>query len=182
MHKKNHRFCNEHFEHFCSKTPPKPPISADHRHLHSVGDYLEQYAAERSLKVTIFDHSPYSAYSTYSLHSGPGNSPNPLGNALAVFKVLYYKPSRHHNNGKYVSVQKAKDVYGIQKHVPDRFKTTTMLDDKIMLIAGFLDGDGGNVYRSAALGATARARATQVEGIHTPLFEDIVAVAKSIKK
>ncbi|XRB04348.1 hypothetical protein NFJ02_20g42990 [Pycnococcus provasolii] len=122
----------------------KTRISVDHRHLFRIGDYLERYAAERSLKVTIFDHSPYSAYSTYSLHSGPGNSPNPLGNALADLNVLY-KPSRHHNNGKYVSVQKAKDVYGIQKHVPDRFKTTTVLDDKIMLIAGFLDGDGGNV-------------------------------------
>ena len=90
-----------------------------------------------------------------------------------------YNPTRLHNEAKYVTAKKAKEVYGIQKHVPDRFKTTTVIEDKINLLVGFLDGDGHICYINVCA-PSASATVEQCEGLHTQLFKDMFEVAQSI--
>ena len=101
----------------------------------------------------------------------PHTGCNALLNALVNLKVAHRRISRK-KKGQYVSLSGAKAL-GFYKHIPDKYLKASE-ENRLKLLAGFMDGDGCLRSTRDTL------EVTQSERVHKELFENFVKLAMSI--
>ena len=144
-------------------------ISVGNAEEGTVGEKLKKYAADINMDVHVQRQNDCNCTRyTIKYRGTPHPGCNALLNALVNLKVAHSGSVR---NG-YVFVSGAK-AQGFYKHIPDKYRTAGE-ENKLKLLAGFMDGDGCLTSTRDTLVVT------QSERVHKELFEDFVKLAISI--